>query len=116
MAALALEPQRAGDQITGGSAMGMFPPGIVPDKFHDGDQGWQIRGDQIVVPVDGIRLSGVVHRVYPGNLYVAKVPRRSITRAITPPTTRPSTIEAAMTLNSYSYWERCNRGNSNFPT
>src|SRR5690348_3279522 len=110
MTALALESERAGNQITGGPAMGMFPPGIVPDKFHDGDQGRQIRSDQIVVPVDGIRLSGVVHGVYPENLYLAKVPRRIITRAITPPPTRPSTIEAAMTLNSYSYWERCNRG------
>ena len=50
----------------------MFLPGIVLDILHDGGQGQQIRGNQIIVPVDGILLFCVVHGVYPGEFLLAE--------------------------------------------
>jgi hypothetical protein len=52
MTSPALESERAGNHIAGRPPLGMFPPGIVPDIIQDGEQGQQIRGDQIIVPVD----------------------------------------------------------------
>src|ERR1700690_3094107 len=115
MTARALESERTGNQIAGRPALGMFPPGIVPDVFHDGGQGRQIRGDQIIVPVDGIFLSWTVHVMIRGNVYLLTVPRRNNTAARVPPANRPNTMEAAMILNLSSYCEGCNLGYSHLP-
>jgi len=71
MISLALEAVRTGYHIAGRTPLRMFHAGIVPDKFQDGRQRQQIRGEQIIVPVNGILLFYAFHALIIGKLLIA---------------------------------------------